>query len=119
MRSADRVAGTPDRTPAGDTDRGFSSLRPFRHRSFTLLWTGGVISTVGSWMPTVAGGALILSHTPSATWAVLVAAGGFLPIGLLSPIGGALADRLPRRPVLGSGELSAAGTAPLIAGLGS
>ena len=37
MRSADRVAGTPDRTPAGDTDRGFSSLRPFRHRSFTLL----------------------------------------------------------------------------------
>src|ERR1700734_1757915 len=111
MRSADRVAGTPDRTPAGDTDRGFSSLRPFRHRSFTLLWTGGLISTVGSWMQTVAVGALIISDTGSATWAVLVAAGGFLPIGLLSPVGGALADRLPRRPVLVIGNLAAAATA--------
>src|SRR6202034_1583018 len=115
MRSADRVAGTPDRTPAGDTDRGFSSLRPFRHRSFTLLWTGGLISTVGSWMQTVAVGALIISDTGSATWAVLVDAGGFLPIGLLSPIGGALADRLPRRPGLVIGDLAAAATAALIA----
>src|SRR5580692_12123781 len=115
MRSADRVAGTPDRTPAGDGDRGFSSLRPFRHRSFTLLWAGGLISTVGSWMQTVAVGALIISDTGSATWAVLVAAGGFLPIGLLSPIGGALADRLPRRPVLVIGNVAAAVTAALIA----
>jgi MFS family permease len=115
MRSADRVAGTPDRTPAGKPDRGFSSLRPFRHRSFTLLWTAGLISTVGSWMQTVAVGALVISDTGSATWAVLVAAGGFLPIGLLSPIGGALADRLPRRPVLAIGNLAAAGTAALIA----
>jgi MFS family permease len=115
MRSADRVAGTPDRTPAGDKDRGFSSLRPFRHRSFTLLWTAGLISTVGSWMQTVAVGALVISDTGSATWAVLVAAGGFLPIGLLSPIGGALADRLPRRPVLAIGNLAAAATAALIA----
>src|SRR3984885_701291 len=115
MRSADRVAGTPDQTPAGDKDRGFSSLRPFRHRSFTLLWAGGLISTVGSWMQTVAVGALVISDTGSATWAVLVAAGAFLPIGLLSPIGGALADRLPRRPVLVIGNLAAAVTAGLIA----
>jgi MFS family permease len=115
MRSADRVAGTPDRTPAGNKDRGFSSLQPFRHRSFTLLWTAGLISTVGSWMQTVAVGALVISNTGSATWAVLVAAGGFLPIGLLSPIGGALADRLPRRLVLAIGNLAAAATAALIA----
>jgi MFS family permease len=115
MRSADRVAGTPDRTPAGNKDRGFSSLQPFRHRSFTLLWTAGLISTVGSWMQTVAVGALVISDTGSATWAVLVAAGGFLPIGLLSPIGGALADRLPRRLVLAIGNLAAAATAALIA----
>ena len=115
MRSADRVAGTPDRTPAGEPDRGPSSLRPFRHRSFTLLWTAVLISTVGSWMQTVAVGALVISDTGSATWAVLVAAGAFLPIGLLSPIGGALADRLPRRPVLAIGNLAAAATALLIA----
>ena len=43
--------------------------------------------------------------------AVLVAAGAFLPLGLLSPVGGALADRLPRRPVLMLGNAAAAGTA--------
>jgi MFS family permease len=90
-------------------------LLPFRHRSFTLLWAAGFISCIGSWMQTVAVGALIISNTGSATWAVLVAAGAFLPIGVLSPIGGALADRLPRRPVLVLGNLAAAGTAVLLA----
>jgi MFS family permease len=63
----------------------------------------------------VAAGALVISDTGSATWAVLVAAGAFLPIGLLSPIGGALADRLPRRMVLAAGNLAAAAAAALIA----
>jgi MFS family permease len=98
-----RAAGTPA--------RGFSSLRPFRHRAFTLLWAAGLVSTIGSWMQTVAVGALVISDTGQATWAVLVAAGAFLPLGLLSPVGGALADRLPRRPVLMLGNAAAAGTA--------
>ena len=95
--------------------RGLAALQPFRHRAFTVLWTAGLISTVGSWMQTVAVGALVISDTGKATWAVLVAAGGFLPIGLLSPVGGALADRLPRRPVLVLGNLAAAGSALLLA----
>ena len=66
-------------------------------------------------MQTVAVGALVISHTGKATWAVLVAAGAFLPIGLFSPVGGALADRLPRRPVLVIGTLAAAVTAGLLA----
>jgi MFS family permease len=90
-------------------------LRPFRYRSFTLLWIAGFISNIGSWMQTVAVGALVISNTGSATWAVLVAAGAFLPIGVLSPIGGALADRLPRRPVLVIGNLAAAASAVLLA----
>src|SRR5579862_3899572 len=95
--------------------QGLAGLQPFRHRAFTLLWTAGLVSTIGSWMQTVAVGALVISDTGQATWAVLVAAGGFLPIGLLSPVGGALADRLPRRPVLVIGNLAAAATAALIA----
>jgi MFS family permease len=66
-------------------------------------------------MQTVAVGALVISETGKATWAVLVAAGAFLPIGLLSPVGGALADRLPRRPVLAIGNLAAAASAVLLA----
>ncbi len=95
--------------------RGFSSLRPLRHRNYALLWSGGLISIIGSWMQTVAVGALIASHTGSALWVVAVAAGGFLPIGVLSPIGGALADRLPRRPVLIAGNIVAGVVALVIA----
>jgi MFS family permease len=118
MRAADEAGLTPPpRAPGpGEPRRSrLASLQPFRHRSFALLWAGGFISNVGSWMQTVAVGALIISDTGSATWAVLVAAGAFLPIGLLSPIGGALADRLARRPVLVAGNLAAAGTAVLLA----
>jgi MFS family permease len=103
------------RPPAGQPRRGPASLRPLRRRAFALLWTAGLISTVGSWMQTVAVGALVISDTRQATWAVLVAAGAFLPIGLLSPVGGALADRLPRRPLLVIGNLAAAVTALVLA----
>jgi MFS family permease len=95
--------------------RGLASLQPFRHRGFALLWTAGLISIVGSWMQTVAVGALVISDTGNAIWAVLVAAGAFLPIGLLAPVGGALADRLPRRLVLALGNLVAGATAAVIA----
>src|ERR1700761_2526310 len=91
--------------------QGLAGLQPFRHRAFTLLWGAGLVSTIGSWMQTVAVGALVISDTGQATWAVLVAAGAFLPLGLLSPVGGALADRLPRPPVLLLGNAAAAGTA--------
>jgi MFS family permease len=111
-------AGAPDPQGdhgAGQRARGLASLRPFRYRSFALLWTAGLVSTIGSWMQTVAVGALVISDTGKATWAVLVAAGAFLPIGLLAPVGGTLADRLPRRPVLVAGNLAAAAAALLIA----
>ena len=95
--------------------RGLSSLRPFHHRNFFLLWAGGMVSVIGSWMQTVAVGALIVARTGSATWAVVIAAGGFLPIGLLSPVGGALADRIPRRAALVAGNLLAGAVALAIA----
>jgi len=100
---------------AASPRRGLASLRPLRHRAFAVLWTAGLVSVIGSWMQTVAVGALVVSHTGKATWAVLVAAGAFLPIGVLSPVGGALADRLPRRPLLVAGNLAAAGTAAVLA----
>jgi MFS family permease len=99
----------------GRARRFFSSLAPLRHRAYALLWAAGLVSTVGSWMQAVAVGALLISRTGQATWAVLVAAAAFLPIGLLSPVGGALADRIPRRPVLIGGNLAAAAVAVALA----
>src|SRR5215472_965113 len=97
-----------------------ASLRPLRHRNFALLWSASMVSNIGSWMQTVAVGALVISRTGQASWAVLVAAGAFLPIGLLSPVGGALADRVRRKPVIAIGNmvegLTAVGLAILVAG---
>jgi MFS family permease len=92
-----------------------TALRPLRHRQFAVLWTASLVSNVGSWMQTVAVGALVVFRTGQASWAVLVAAGAFLPIGLLSPVGGALADKLPRRPVIAAGNLAEGLIAAVIA----
>src|SRR4051794_597340 len=51
-------------------------------------------------METVAVGDLVANRTGQAGWTALVAAAGFLPMGLLGPIGGAFADRLDRRRLL-------------------
>lgn len=55
------------------------------------------MSNVGSWMQTVGVGTLVTELTGRASGAGFIAAAGFLPIGLLSPFGGAIADRVDRR----------------------
>jgi MFS family permease len=111
------VSEQGERAPEPPAARGgaLAALRPLRHRSFALLWSGGLISVVGSWMQTVAVGALVISRTGKASWAVIVAAAAFLPIGVLSPLGGALADRIPRRAALVTGNLVAGAVALVIA----
>jgi MFS family permease len=74
-----------------------ASLRPLRRRSYALVWSAALVSNVGSWMQTIAVGVLVTARTGRSGWTGLVAAAAFLPIGLLSPIGGALADRVDRR----------------------
>ena len=74
-----------------------ASLRPLRSRNFGLIWSAALVSNVGTWMQTVALGVLVFARTDQPGWTALVAAAGFLPIGLLAPVGGALADRLDRR----------------------
>jgi MFS family permease len=75
----------------------WAALRPLRHRNFALVWSAALISNVGTWMETVAVGDLVANRTGKAGWTALVAAAGFLPMGLLGPIGGAIADRVDRR----------------------
>jgi len=91
------------------------SLRALRHRDYALLWSGGLVSNAGSWMQTVAVGALVVEATQQAIWAALVAVAAFLPIGLLSPVGGALADRLDRRRFIMAGDLVEGALSALLA----
>jgi MFS family permease len=76
------------------------SLAPFRHRMFAILWTGAFVSNIGTWMETVGVGILVTEATKDALWTGLVAAAGFVPVAILAPVGGALADRVPRRQLL-------------------
>jgi MFS family permease len=73
------------------------AVRPLRHRNFALLFSAAAISTVGTWMETVAVGDLVAVRTGEAGWTALVAVAGYLPMGLMGPIGGAIADRVDRR----------------------
>jgi len=76
------------------------SLSAFRHQPYARLWTGAFISNIGTWMETVAIGIYVTEVTGQAAWTGTVAAAGFVPIALLAPVGGALADRVPRRRLL-------------------
>jgi len=76
------------------------SLRPLRRRNFALIWTAALVSNIGSWLQTVAVGILVTELTGQARWTGLVAAAAFVPIGVLSPVGGAIADRFDRRRLL-------------------
>ena len=76
------------------------SFGPFRHRRSALLWAGAFVSNIGTWMEAVGVGILVTTETGQAGWAGLVAAAGFVPTALLAPVGGALADRVPRRTLL-------------------
>jgi MFS family permease len=93
-----RTATVPvgrDKNEQGPTR--WASFRPLRHRQFALVWSAALVSNIGSWMQTIAVGALVTQLTGHASAAGFVAAAAFVPIGVLSPIGGALADRLDRR----------------------
>src|SRR5262245_39306982 len=76
------------------------SLTAFRHRAYARLRTGAFVSNIGTWMETVAIGIYVTEETKQAAWTGTVAAAAFVPIALLGPVGGALADRVPRRPLL-------------------
>lgn len=84
-----------------------SSFRPLRNRDFALLWSSSLVSNIGTWMQTVAVGSLVTERTGKAGWTALVAVAAFLPLGLLSPVGGAVADRTDRRRWLIAGNLVA------------
>jgi MFS family permease len=76
------------------------SFAPFRHRPFALFWSGAFVSNIGTWMETVAFGIYVTSRTGQAVWPGLVAAATFVPTAFLGPVGGALADRMPRKVLL-------------------
>lgn len=90
------------------------SFAPLRHPAYARLWTGAFVSNIGTWMESIALGIYVTKHTGQAAWTGTVAAAAFLPIAFFSPIGGALADRYPRRVLMIVTSLFQTGLAGLL-----
>src|SRR5256885_7411167 len=75
-------------------------LGALRHRNYRLFLTGQIISTIGTWMQSVAMPWLALQLTHSGLLVGLVLAAQFLPVLLGSQLGGVVADRYRKRSVL-------------------
>lgn len=84
------------------------------NRNFRLFFTGQTISVMGTWMQKVAQALLVLELTGSGTLLGITAALQHLPILLITPWGGLLADRADKRRILLWTQSSAAVPAVLL-----
>ncbi|HLQ61624.1 MAG TPA: MFS transporter [Candidatus Acidoferrales bacterium] len=75
-------------------------LGALRHRNYRLFFGGQVVSTVGTWMQSIAQPWLVLQLTHSGFWVGVVLAAQFTPVLVAGPLGGVVADRFSKRRVL-------------------
>jgi MFS family permease len=77
-----------------------SPWSPFRHATFTLLWTATVVSSIGGWMYSAASGWLMTGLNPDPFVVSMVQVATTLPLFFFALPAGALADILDRRKFL-------------------
>lgn len=77
-----------------------------RVRDFRLLWSARLTSSLGSWLLVVAAPAYVYQISGSLIAVGLAMAAEYLPVLLLGPIAGALADRWDRRLVMVAMDLA-------------
>lgn len=84
-----------------------SMLRSLRHRNFQLFFSGQMISLIGTWMQNIAQAWLVYRLTGSSLLLGLVGFAGQIPVFLLAPVGGMVADRWNRHRVIIGTQTSA------------
>src|SRR5215467_2972285 len=90
----------PAEKPTTTGSRWSEGFRALRHRNYRLFFAGQLISLIGTWMDQVAESWLVYRLTGSSLLLGTVAFAGQIPVFLLAPIGGAIADRFDRRRIL-------------------
>lgn len=75
-------------------------MRALRHRNFQLFFSGQLISLIGTWMQTVAQSWLVYKLTGSSLQLGEVGFANQIPVFLLAPIGGMVADRVNRHRIV-------------------
>jgi MFS family permease len=94
-----------------------AALRAMRHRNYQLFFVGQLVSLTGTWMQSVAESWLVYRLTGSAVLLGLVGFASQIPVFLLAPVGGAVADRYRRHRILVTTQTVAMLLAFTLAGL--
>jgi MFS family permease len=77
-----------------------TTLRALRHRNFQLFFGGQLISLIGTWMQNIAQDWLVYRLTGSSLLLGTVAFASQIPIFLLAPVSGIVADRWNRHRIV-------------------
>lgn len=89
-----------------DSSRLMLPLRPLSFHNYRLFFFGQLISLMGTWMQSVAQQWLVYRLTGSAALLGVVGFLGQIPMLLLTPLGGVLADRYPKRSIVVATQFS-------------
>lgn len=79
-------------------------LSAFGQRDYAVYWSGALISNTGSWVQTAALLWVIKNVFKSNAWVGAVNMASFLPVLILVPLAGSLADRYDRRRLILAGQ---------------
>lgn len=77
-----------------------NTFRALRHRNFQLFFAGQFVSLTGTWMQSVAQSWLVYQMTGSVVLLGMIGFAGQIPVFLIAPFGGVVADRFDRRKIL-------------------
>jgi MFS family permease len=105
----ERAAGAP----TGPT----AALRLIGHRNFGPYFLGNAASASGTWFQNLAASILVYRLTGSAFLLGVLNFANFVPVLVLAPWAGSVADRFDRRRVLLTTQLSAAALSAILAAL--
>ena len=77
-------------------DVGSPRFAALSYKNFRVLWSGLIVSNMGTWMQNVASGWLVLQLTNSPLWLGLLGFSFAVPMVILPPFAGAVVDRVHR-----------------------
>ncbi len=93
------------------------TFRSLRHRSYRLYFFGQLVSFTGSWMQSAALMWLVFELTSDPLWPPLMLVAAVGPTLILGPLGGALADKYPKKSLILLTQSAFLGLALLLAAL--
>src|SRR6266508_2531428 len=105
-----------EEVPADDGEGGLGrAFVALRYPDFRRFWLAAVVSNTGSWVQGITVPFVLYTLTRRGVWVGMASFAQFAPFVVAGPLGGSLADRLPRRTLLllthGAALLSAASLA--------